>query len=212
MLYEIEARDQCCKNYGLTPKSIYFLRGPFFPSNTQYTKSDLLLFKGKDQCFISNADTFAGTMTDVVGVTGVGVVFSIESLEEELAPPDRARAPGEITATIVVTVLHCDYNPITKSPAKARVEYRIRPFGQLRNVHRILTIGREYQFHGFIKDFNDATACYIVMVNKVSPTNVHTEYNVTGPNATGQEVTAETANNQTQRLSTQFRLPCFKQC
>lgn len=55
------------------------------------------------------------------------------------------------------------------------VEYRIPPFKHLAGSPQVVKTGRECQFHGHVKDFNEVTSRYVVIVNKVAPTSGHVE-------------------------------------
>lgn len=44
------------------------------------------------------------------------------------------------------------------------IEYHIPPSENFDTYRQVVTVGSECQFHGYIKDFNEATRRYIVVV------------------------------------------------
>ncbi|EGG12045.1 uncharacterized protein MELLADRAFT_89244 [Melampsora larici-populina 98AG31] len=170
MTYEIQAKGFSNAQFRLESNTIYFLRGSFFPSNTDKTTDDMLFFEASDRILVRPVDTFAGDTVDSIGVTGVGIVLATNQIPKprttNLLPNP---ADGEKIVT-VVTVLHSDYHPTSKIAKQFKVQYRIPPTRNLAGTPKILRVGREYQFHGFLKDFDEAS--------KVSPTNGNKEYEV----------------------------------
>ncbi|EGF97401.1 uncharacterized protein MELLADRAFT_85583 [Melampsora larici-populina 98AG31] len=173
MSYEIELRGFSQAQFKLEAGNIYFLRGCFFPTNTDETNKDVLYFEASDRVLISPSQSFSGSLINSIAVTGVGIVTAIESFREPITNGCLPNpADGEKMVTIV-TVLHSDYHPI-----QFTVQYRIPPTRNLAGTPKILQVGREYQFHGFLKDFDEKTFVYIVIASKVSPTTGGKEYDV----------------------------------
>ncbi|EGG05288.1 uncharacterized protein MELLADRAFT_64232 [Melampsora larici-populina 98AG31] len=196
MSYEVVARGFGPAQFKLEEGSIYFLRGSFFPLNKEDTTGDILFFEASDRILIGPADTFAGDLVNSIGVTGVGIVTAIAKMPEPITngclpnPSD-----GEKIVTIV-TVLHSDYHPTVRTvlnplqlitdnilpqlkvPKQCKIQYRIPPTRNLAGVPKILQVGREYQFHGFLKDFDEDQCVYVVLASKVTPTTGSKEYDV----------------------------------
>ncbi|EGG02186.1 uncharacterized protein MELLADRAFT_91505 [Melampsora larici-populina 98AG31] len=182
MSYEIIARGFSHTQFKLEPGNIYLLRGSFFPSNSEETNKDILFFEASDRVLISSSANFTGNLVDSIGVTGVGIVKAITKIPEPRTNGCLPNPADEGKFVTVVTVLHSDYHPIAKEAKQCTVQYRIPPTRNLAGTPKILQIGREYQFHGFLKDFDEEALVYIVIANKVSPTTGSKEYDV-GTNA-----------------------------
>ncbi|EGG03700.1 uncharacterized protein MELLADRAFT_89972 [Melampsora larici-populina 98AG31] len=198
MSYEIQAKGFSHAQFKLKAGNIYYLRGSFFPSNTDKTKDDLLFFEASDRVLIGPIETFSGDLVDSIGVTGVGIVTAIDQMPEPITNGCKPNpADGEKIVTIV-TVLHSDYHPISKEPRQCKVQYRIPPTRNLAGTPKILRISREYQFHGFLKDFDEVNFLYVVIASKVSPTTGSKEYEVgaKASNEDNNEVKAVTSKNK----------------
>ncbi|EGG02232.1 uncharacterized protein MELLADRAFT_91565 [Melampsora larici-populina 98AG31] len=167
--YEIRATGFSGKGFKLLAKNIYNLRGGFFPRNRLDTSNDQLFFEALDRGIITHNEGFVHNLSDTVGITGLGRVSKTETILEETIQHLIPKNPGLDKLTTVVTVEHSDYHP-EKRAQVCRVEYRIRPFPHLAGSHKTMRVGRECLFHGYIKDFNEVTECYIAIVNKVSAT------------------------------------------
>ncbi|EGG05564.1 uncharacterized protein MELLADRAFT_72098, partial [Melampsora larici-populina 98AG31] len=127
MSYDIQLKGYSQAQFKLEPGNIYFLRGSFFPSNTDETTKDILFFEASDRVLISSSENFSGNLVDSIAVTGVGIITAIDKFPEPITNgciPNPA--DGEKIVT-VVTVLHSDYNPTAKGPKQSTVEYRIPP-------------------------------------------------------------------------------------
>ncbi|EGG11268.1 uncharacterized protein MELLADRAFT_92218 [Melampsora larici-populina 98AG31] len=170
LLYEIVAKGFSGAKFKLLENHVYFLRGALFPSNSPDTKANQFIFEGSDVTMLGDSDSFGGELVDCVGVTGLGIVIAISSIIEECCQYMKKTPDQEPVATTVFTVQHSDHHPIMKTARTSTVEYRIRPTPNLAKIVSIVRIGRKCQFHGFIKDFNEATSCYIVIANKVHMT------------------------------------------
>ncbi|EGG02229.1 uncharacterized protein MELLADRAFT_91561 [Melampsora larici-populina 98AG31] len=169
--YKIRATGYSAKNMKLSPKNVYYLRGAFFPRNRLDTKDDQFFFEASDWAIITNGGDFAHSLVDTVGITGLGRVRKIDPIVEASIQHLIPKNPTKDKITTVVTVEHSDYHAESKLPRVCQVEYRIRPFPNLAGTHKIVRLGRECLFHRYIKDFNEKTNCYIVIVNRVSPTS-----------------------------------------
>ncbi|EGG08252.1 uncharacterized protein MELLADRAFT_85082 [Melampsora larici-populina 98AG31] len=175
--YEIVARGFSQANFMLEAQHIYFLRGSFFPTTDAQT-DDIIFFKASDRVLLNSEDAFVGDLVDVVGVTGVGIVCNITIVIEPARGGLMKNPKDENKPTTIVTVLHSNFHPPTKESAQFTAKYRIPPTPNLAGTPKILKIGREFQFHGFIKDYDSTNFRYIVIANKVSPTNGSKEYEV----------------------------------
>ncbi|EGG04005.1 uncharacterized protein MELLADRAFT_65220 [Melampsora larici-populina 98AG31] len=148
-------------------KGVYFLRGPFFPKNLADTTFDSLIFEGQDHPFVGTALSYMGNFIDSVAVTSTGIVCRIDSIRES-SPQNLDETPYPTDdVTKVVTVLHRDYHPILKTSVESKVEYWIRPSVKLIGLSQEIVLGRQYQLHGFIKDFNEHTNAYIIVANRI---------------------------------------------
>ncbi|EGG06380.1 uncharacterized protein MELLADRAFT_86565 [Melampsora larici-populina 98AG31] len=195
MSYKIQIKGYSPAQFRLDDGNIYFLRGSFFPSNTDETKNDILFFEGSERILIGPADTIVGDLVNSIAVTGVGIVTAKETIPKPNVTSTLPNpADGEKLVTIV-TVLHSDYHLTLKKARQFKVQYRIPPTPNLAGIQKILQEGREYVFHGFLKDFDEEKCLYIIMANKISPTTGSKEYNV------GVQSTDATQDNMNSRLS-----------
>ncbi|EGG08989.1 uncharacterized protein MELLADRAFT_84288 [Melampsora larici-populina 98AG31] len=173
--YEIRATGFSNKELMLLPKHVYFLRGSFFPTNTKETYDDELFFEGSDRALIGTVETFSESVADKTGLTGIGRVLEVDFYVEDHMQYLKCNSNEPDKITLYAIVEHCDFHPETKEPTSMPVEYRIPPFKHLGGLPQIVKPGRECQFHGHVKDFNEETNRYIVIVNKVAPTSSHLE-------------------------------------
>ncbi|EGF97319.1 uncharacterized protein MELLADRAFT_85870 [Melampsora larici-populina 98AG31] len=171
--YEIRAIGYSSPSMALEERKFYFLRGLFFPTNTVETHKDQFYFEGSDHAVIGPADDFKGDVVDTIGVTGLGIVSKLGTIVEECCIGLKDDNAVEDPKTLVVTVQHTDYHPGIKPAPTFYVKYRVHPLKYLSGIPRILKLGREAMFHGYLKDFNEETGCYIVIVNRVSTTCGH---------------------------------------
>ncbi|EGG07830.1 uncharacterized protein MELLADRAFT_85385 [Melampsora larici-populina 98AG31] len=171
--YEIKAIGYSSGALALEDNKIYFLRGLFFPTNTIQTTMDQFYFEGSDYTVVGSAEDFKGDFIDGVGVSGLGIVTKLELIIEECCKNLRDKDNTEDPKTLVVTVKHTDYHPTIKPAPTFYVEYRVRPHKYLAGIPRLLKLGRETMFHGYLKDFNEETRCYVVIANRVSTTSGH---------------------------------------
>ncbi|EGG04577.1 uncharacterized protein MELLADRAFT_88612 [Melampsora larici-populina 98AG31] len=171
--YEIRAIGYSSPSMALDENKFYFLRGLFFPTNTLNTHMDHLYFEGSDQAMIGPAEEFKGEVINTVGVTGLGIVTKLQNIVEDCCRNLKDKDDLDDPKTIVATVKHTDYHPNIKPAPTFYVEYRICPLKYLSGIPRILKLGREAIFHGYLKDFNEETRCYIVIANRVSTTCGH---------------------------------------
>ncbi|EGG07088.1 uncharacterized protein MELLADRAFT_86004 [Melampsora larici-populina 98AG31] len=154
--YEIRATGFSGKNLKLIPKNIYHLRGAFFPRNLLDTSGDQLFFEASDRGVITNGKSFPYSLIDNVGITGLGRISKITTTVETSIQHMIPKNPNKDKVTTIVTVEHSDYHPESKSA-------------------KVVKEGRECLFHGYIKDLNEITNCYVVIVSRVSPTSGHVE-------------------------------------
>ncbi|EGF97710.1 uncharacterized protein MELLADRAFT_84522 [Melampsora larici-populina 98AG31] len=164
--YEIRATGYSPEIFKLEPKHYYFLRGSFFPTKTSDTYDDEFFFEGSDRA------------TPVVEE-------SMQFLKKNPTDDD--------LVSLYAIVQHCDFHPETKDPRSSTVEYRIPPFKHLSGSPKIVKNGRECQFHGYVKDFNEETNCYIVIV---APTSGHVEVNSRGHASKASNSTASNTRPQ----------------
>ncbi|EGF99083.1 uncharacterized protein MELLADRAFT_94914 [Melampsora larici-populina 98AG31] len=167
LIYEIRATGYSSSEYILEERTVYFLRGSFFPSNTLFTTKDVIHFEATHRAPVISADDMKESLMDTVGVSGCGIIIGLDIITEECM--DYLEENPKITdlTTTVVTIQHGDYHPVDKAKA-FRMEYRLRPFLHLAGIRKILKTRREVNVHGFIQDFNPNTECWIVVVNKIS--------------------------------------------
>ncbi|EGG04302.1 uncharacterized protein MELLADRAFT_89528 [Melampsora larici-populina 98AG31] len=177
LLYEIVAKGFSAAQYKLFPSHIYFMRGTLFPSNTADTRADQFIFEGSDVALVGPRESFHGDLVDTVGVTGLGIVVGINNIVEQSCQYMKKSPDQDPVPTTVFTVQHSDYHPIMKTARTCNVEYRVRPTPNLAKIASFVRLGRECQFHGYIKDFNEETSCYVVVANKVIMTNGFQEVN-----------------------------------
>ncbi|EGG04006.1 uncharacterized protein MELLADRAFT_89738 [Melampsora larici-populina 98AG31] len=177
--YKVVARGFSQADFMLEAGHIYFLRGSFFPT-TEEAKDNIIFFEASDRVLLNSANAFVGDLVDAIGVTGVGIVCNITSIVEPARGGLLKNPKDENKPTTIVTVLHSDFHPTTKVAAQFTVEYRIPPTPNLAGTPKILKVGREFQFHGFIKDYDPQNLRYVVIASKVSPTNGNKEYEVCG--------------------------------
>ncbi|EGG08175.1 uncharacterized protein MELLADRAFT_84948 [Melampsora larici-populina 98AG31] len=168
--YDIRATTQHDSSFDFVPHRIYFLRGAFFPTNTSATERDKLFFEGLDTAVIGDHATFVNSLADGVGLTGLGRVISIELVVEASVQYNQEITDPE-KPTLHLSVQHRDYHPKTNIAQSMIVEYRVPPHPHLVHFHQAIQVGTECQFHGHIKDFNELTRCYIVIVNRVDITS-----------------------------------------
>ncbi|EGG08957.1 uncharacterized protein MELLADRAFT_77253 [Melampsora larici-populina 98AG31] len=128
---------------------------------------------GADHALIGPANEFKGEIMNTVGITGIGVVAKLSYVVEECCKNLRDKNEAEDPKTTVVTVEHTNYHPSIKPAPIFYVEYCVRPYKYLSGIPRILKLGREAIFHGYLKDYNEETRCYIVIANRVSTTSGH---------------------------------------
>ncbi|KAH9822260.1 hypothetical protein DFH28DRAFT_1119188 [Melampsora americana] len=178
-IYEIQARGFNNSQFQLECDRVYLMRGSFFPKNQLDTSSDLFLFEGNDHPFVATTKAYNGSMINCVGITGIGVVLSIDILLRSRVRKSTGSSCLEDNVTMAATVLHSQFNPIVMKPTQAKVEYHIEGHCSGAGVRPKLQLGREYLFHGFIKDFNEKRLCWVVIVNRVSATTGNSEYIVT---------------------------------
>ncbi|EGF97471.1 uncharacterized protein MELLADRAFT_85335 [Melampsora larici-populina 98AG31] len=163
LLYEIKAKGYSSPTYMLSQNYIYYLRGSFFPSNTPETDNDQLLFEGSNANVMSACEVCQADLVDLVSVTSLGIVIGIDTIVEKCCDMLRnSPTQGEIRTT-VLTIQHADYHPILKSRRVCKMEYLVRPTRALSGIVDSITVGRECHIHGYIKDFNQDTACYVVI-------------------------------------------------
>ncbi|EGG11548.1 uncharacterized protein MELLADRAFT_91131 [Melampsora larici-populina 98AG31] len=175
LAYDIRGTGFSSPAFKLEPGTICLLRGAVFPTNTKDTHNNEFFYEGSDRFVIGTADTFSANLDNTIGITGIGRVLSFLFKVEESMQYLKTKANDSNKVTMHVIVQHCDFHPQTKLPRSMTVEYRIPPFKHLAGSPQIVKEGRECQFHGYIKDFNEDTHRYIVIVNKVSPTSGHQE-------------------------------------
>ncbi|EGG06583.1 uncharacterized protein MELLADRAFT_86418 [Melampsora larici-populina 98AG31] len=175
LLYEIQAKGFSAAQFWLWQDNIYFLRGSFFPSNSSTTSQDQLIFEGSEAILLAQADDFLGETINSVGITGVGVVLEKKTIVEACCQYLKKVGATEDPLSTVVTVQHSKYHPTLKATKTSKVEYLIRPSPNLSGIASIIKPGRECQIHGFIKDFNEATSSYVVVVNKVFLTDTFSD-------------------------------------
>ncbi|EGG08854.1 uncharacterized protein MELLADRAFT_84435 [Melampsora larici-populina 98AG31] len=173
--YEIRATGFSNQDFMLHPGHLYFLRGSFFPTNTCDTYNDELFFEGFDRAVIGTAESYSESLANKLGITGIGRVLDVEFYVEDHMQYLKRHASEPDKITLYAVVQHCDYHPETKEATSMTVEYRVPPFKHLAGSPQIVKKGRECQFHGYVKDFNEETNRYIVIVNKVAPTSGHLE-------------------------------------
>ncbi|KAH9808206.1 hypothetical protein DFH28DRAFT_1136482 [Melampsora americana] len=109
---------------------------------------------------------------DKIGMTGTGIILSIDKMVEECMQYMKGD-DGLDPITTVVTLQHCNHHPITKQPFSCKLKYRLRPYRHLAGTPKILKVGRKVNIHGYIKDFNETTKCFVTIVNKISLTSGH---------------------------------------
>ncbi|EGF99606.1 uncharacterized protein MELLADRAFT_94161 [Melampsora larici-populina 98AG31] len=170
LLYEIAAKGFSGAKFKLHQDHVYFLRGALFPSNSPDTRANQFIFEGSDVVMLGPRDNYGGKLVDSVGVTCLGIVIGISSIVKDCCQYMKKTPDQESVLTTVFTVQHSDYHPIMKTARTSTVEYCIRPTPNLAKIASIVRVGQECQFHGFIKDFNEETPCYIVIANKVHMT------------------------------------------
>ncbi|EGG01110.1 uncharacterized protein MELLADRAFT_92750 [Melampsora larici-populina 98AG31] len=169
--YEIRATGYSNKDFMLHPGNLYFLRGTFFPTNTRDTYNDELFFEGFDRALLGSAESFSDSLANKVGITGIGRVLDVDFYVEEHMQYLKRNATETNKVTLYAIVQHCDFHP--EEATSMTVEYRVPPFKHLAGSPQIVKKGRECQFHGYVKGFNEETNHYIV--NKVAPTSGHLE-------------------------------------
>lgn len=167
LLYEIKAKGFSLPQHSLSKDRIYFLRGSFFPSNSEDTSADQLVFEAMDKCFVAEAEGWQTDLVDTVGVTGRGVVTGISTIVESCCQIYKKKPNDPDLQTTVLTVEHAEYHPVRRLRCVSKIEYLIRPTPGLARIPSMIRIGRECQFHGYIKDFNQVSSCYIVVANRV---------------------------------------------
>ncbi|EGG08176.1 uncharacterized protein MELLADRAFT_84949 [Melampsora larici-populina 98AG31] len=210
--YEIRATGFSSEALKLEPDHLYFLRGAFFPTNTDETYHDDLFFEGSDRVCLGSADNFTNSLVDKVGVTGIGRVLDVNFVVEDCFQYLKSKVNDPDKVSLYAIVQHCDFHPEAKLAKEITVEYHIPPFKHLSGSPQVVKEGRECQFHGYIKDFNEDTNRYVVIVNKVAPTSGHTDMRLRGR---GSKVEAATDSNgrpkvikfKSRGLSTPFRSP-----
>ncbi|EGG07530.1 uncharacterized protein MELLADRAFT_85648 [Melampsora larici-populina 98AG31] len=173
--YEIRATGYSNKDFMLHPGNLYFLQGTFFPTNTQETYNKELFFEGFDRALLGTAESFCDSLANKVGVTGIGRVLDVDFYVEEQMQYLKCNASEPDKVTLYAIVQHCNFHPETKEATSMTVEYCVPPLKHLAGSPQVVKKGRECQFHGYVKDFNEETNRYIVIVNKVSPTSGHLE-------------------------------------
>lgn len=173
--YDIQAKAFSAAQFRLWAGNVYFLRRAFYPSNTPHTKKDLFIFEGSEAVLLAQAEDFLGDTVDSIGVTGIGMVTNVKTKVEECCQGMKKAGAPDDPLTTVVTVQHSEYHPSMKGPSASTVEYLIRPTPNLAGIASIIRAGRECRIHGFIKDFNEETNCYVVIANKVYLTDTFGE-------------------------------------
>ncbi|EGG00667.1 uncharacterized protein MELLADRAFT_93089 [Melampsora larici-populina 98AG31] len=136
-------------------------------------KNVKLTAKTSDRGIVTNGEGFPHSLVDTVGMTALGRVLKKTEIVEDSIQHLIPKNPSKDKVTTIVTVEHSDYHPETKLPKTSQIEYRIRPFPHLAGTYKVIKVGRECLFHGYIKDFNEQTNCYVVIVNRVSTTSGH---------------------------------------
>lgn len=179
---------------------MYFLRGGFFPSNTHNTTKDLFYFEATDRAPVASTDVLKEDLENSVGITGCGIVLSIDTIVEDCMQYLKKSTDQDDKLTTVVTLQHGDYHPVVsnhqfislnlicwllaihqeKQPAFSRLEYRIRPLRHLAGTPKILKLGREVNVHGYLKDFNEETGCYIAIVSESFVLSIQSSYMLSG--------------------------------
>ncbi|EGG07255.1 uncharacterized protein MELLADRAFT_85907 [Melampsora larici-populina 98AG31] len=192
LLYEIKAKGYSSPTYMLSQDYIYYLRGSFFPSNNPETENDQLLFEGSDANVVSACKSCEVDLVDSVGVTSLGIVIGIDTIVEKCRQLVTTPAVEGGIRTTVLTVQHADYHPILKSRRVSKMEYLVRPTRALAGNIDSIIVGKECQIHGYIKDYNQDTACYVVIVNKIHLTTGFQEQQ-SAPTATLDPVTEKAA-------------------
>ncbi|EGF97709.1 uncharacterized protein MELLADRAFT_84523 [Melampsora larici-populina 98AG31] len=155
---QIEAIGLSTPELQLLPRHIYFLRGEFFPTTRLNGAVDEFFFEGSDRRQVGNHTTFMESLADGVGLTGTGIVLSINSAVNQNVNYSESFPANPDNMTLFVIAQHCDYHP----------KYHIPPSENFDPYRQVVKVGSECQFHGYIKGFNEATRRYIVVVNKVS--------------------------------------------
>ncbi|EGG09699.1 uncharacterized protein MELLADRAFT_95138 [Melampsora larici-populina 98AG31] len=161
--YGIKAKGYSSPSFMLSENHIYFLRGSFFPSKSADTDNDQFLFEGSDACLLSASEGCVTDLVDSVGVTSLGFVVRIHTIVEKCCNMLKKSPSDPDPKTTVLTVEHADYHPIMKSRRVSRMEYLIRPSRDMAGIAASIVVGSECHFHGFIKDFNQETNCYVVI-------------------------------------------------
>ncbi|EGG11425.1 uncharacterized protein MELLADRAFT_90930 [Melampsora larici-populina 98AG31] len=206
--YEIVAQGFGHINFKLEAGHIYFLRGSFFPTNDK-EQDNTLFFEASDWVLLNDAENFVGDLVDAVGITGVGIICKIDSIIMPTAGGVKKNQKDENKPTTIVTVLHSDFHPTTKDPTQFMVEYHIPPTPNLAGTPKILKVGQEFQFHGFVKDYDPDNFRYVIIANKVSPTNGNKEYQVDskGVKVKDENTKPMTLANKPLNLKSAFKLP-----
>ncbi|EGG10478.1 uncharacterized protein MELLADRAFT_93465 [Melampsora larici-populina 98AG31] len=196
--YEIRATGFSTEALKLQPNHLYFLRGAFFPTNTEDTYDDNLFFEGSDRLCLGSLDDFSESLVDKVGVSGIGRVLETKFVVEDCMQYLKSKVTDSDKSSLYAIVQHCDFHPETKLAKEITVEYRIPPFKHLSGSPQVVKEGRECQFHGYIKDFNEGTNRYVVIVNKVAPTSGHVEL---APRGRGNKAAASNDSNGRPKIS-----------
>ncbi|EGG00877.1 uncharacterized protein MELLADRAFT_92928 [Melampsora larici-populina 98AG31] len=170
--YEIRATGFSNEALKLEPNKLYFLRGSFFPTNTEETYKDEFFFEGSDRLCLGTPGNFSDSLADKIGITGIGRVLNVTFVVEDSMQYLKQRTSDPDKISLYAIVQHCDFHPDTKLAKEITLEYRIPPFKHLSGSPQVVKEGRECQFHGYIKDFNEETSRYIVIV---APTSGHVE-------------------------------------
>ncbi|EGG10569.1 uncharacterized protein MELLADRAFT_93601 [Melampsora larici-populina 98AG31] len=177
--YEIRATGFSSKLLMLEESKVYFLRGSFFPTNTEDTFNDEFFYEGIERMLLGDAEAFTANVEGMIGLTGLGRVLDVDFKVEECWQYLKGKATDPDLKSVHAIVEHCDFHPETKLKQSMTVEYRIPPFKHLLGSAQVVKKGRECNFHGYIRDFNKDTSRYVVQVNKVSPTSGHLEVTTT---------------------------------
>lgn len=108
---QIEAIGLSTPELQLLPRHIYFLRGEFFPTTRLNGAVDEFFFEGSDRRQVGNHTSFMESMADGVGLTGIGIVLSIDSVVSHFVNYGESFPTNPDNTTLLVIVQHCDYHP-----------------------------------------------------------------------------------------------------
>lgn len=111
LAYEICATGFSSPALQLETGTFCFLRGSFFPTNTQETHNDEFFYEGADRLVLGTVDTFSANLDNTIGLTGIGRVLSVDFKVEECMQYLKHKPNDPDKVTMFAIVQHCDFHP-----------------------------------------------------------------------------------------------------